>query len=186
MDKATYLIGNSTVTVGKYTYGHNSMTVHQWNEGYSLTIGSYCSMGGNTTIYLGGNHRSDWITTFPFGHVASIPVGPIEGHPVSNGDVVIGNDVWIGTNVTIMSGITIGHGAIIATNAHVVKDVDPYTIVGGNPARTIKKRFTDEVIEQLLQLAWWDASEELLTQHYLQLCQPPNVENIKSLIKLIK
>jgi virginiamycin A acetyltransferase len=84
---------------------------------------------------------------------------------VSKGDTVIGNDVWIGNSATIMQGIKIGHGAIIGTNALVTKDVEPYSIVGGNPAKLIRKRFDDETIDFLLLLAWWDWPVEKITKN---------------------
>lgn len=81
------------------------------------------------------------------------------------GDIVIGNDVWIGYNATILAGVTIGHGAIIAANATVTKDVEPYSIVGGNPAQLIRKRFSNETIEKLLAIAWWDWDLEKITRN---------------------
>ena len=98
-----------------------------------------------------------WVTTYPFGHINQGVFNKFngQGHPTSKGNVVIGNDVWIGANVTIMSGITIGDGAVIANNSHVVRSVEPYTIVGGNPAKLIKYRFSKEQIEKLLEIKWW-------------------------------
>ena len=138
--------------VGKYTYGQNYITVHGKDSGYQVKIGAFCSIGRNITIYVGDNHRKDWVTTFPFGHIHKGVFTKFNGtgHPSSNGDVIIGNDVWIASNVTIMSGVTIGNGAIIANNSHVVKDVEPYSIVGGNPARFISYRFTPEQIELII------------------------------------
>ena len=135
------------MSTGKHTYGQP--IVHWANENAKLSIGNYCSIGGNVNIYLGGNHRIDWISTFPF------PISNYLGHPATKGDVVIGNDIWIGNNVTIMSGVTIGDGVVIANNSHVVKNVEPYSLVGGNPAKLIKYRFTPEQIEKLLEIKWW-------------------------------
>jgi acetyltransferase-like isoleucine patch superfamily enzyme len=91
-----------------------------------LTVGNFCSIGNSVNIYLGGNHRTDWVTTYPFGHILQEKFDAFngKGHPATKGDVVIGNDVWIGDNVTIMSGVTIGDGAVIANNSHVVKNVE--------------------------------------------------------------
>ena len=116
--------------VGDFTYGHDSIQVMSWCEGAELTIGSYCSIAQNVRIFLGGNHRSDWVSTYPFGHINQNVLGDIKtpGHPATNGDVVIGHDVWIGYGVTIMSGVTIGSGAIIAANSHVVTNVSEYEI----------------------------------------------------------
>jgi len=164
-------IGKSPITVGRYTYGFKNIVIRQWNEGAALKIGAFCSLATNINIFLGGNHRTDWITTFPFGHIYKDELGgeDIIGHPTTKGDVIIGNDVWIGSGVTIMSGLKIGDGAVISANACVTKDVLPYHIVGGNPAKLIKQRFDDEIIDLLLTLKWWEFS----------------VENIKSINKIL-
>lgn len=139
--------------IGRYTYHHNLKVSGEAN----LFIGQFCSIAPEVRIFLGENHNTDCITTYPFGHVF-LDVFKVENdnHPSSRGDVVIGNDVWIGFRSTIMSGVTIGDGAVIAANSHVVKDVAPYEIVGGNPARHIRYRFDKETIARLLELKWWD------------------------------
>lgn len=158
--------------VGKYTYGQNHIRTKSWGEGAKLYIGSFCSIASNITVYLGGNHRTDWVTTYPFGHVHQNIFKSFNGvgHPSTNGDVRIGNDVWIGDSSTIMSGITIGDGAVIAANSHVVKDVPPYAIVGGNPARLIRYRFTPEQIEGLLQINWWQWDDAKINSVVPHLC----------------
>ena len=140
--------------------------IYSWCEGSELKIGSFCSIAEDIKVFLGGNHRSDWITTFPFGHIHQDIFNNFNGsgHPKSNGDVVIGNDVWIGNNVTIMSGVEIGDGAIIANNSHVVKKVNPYEIVGGNPAKLIKKRFSDDEISMLLKIKWWNLDDDIINE----------------------
>jgi acetyltransferase-like isoleucine patch superfamily enzyme len=161
--------------VGKYTYGENNITTF-WEgdppHSASLNIGSFCSIADRVVIFCGGNHRSDWITTFPFGHAYQNVFNKFngEGHPRTNGDVNIGNDVWIGSNVTIMSGVTIGDGSILSANSHVVKDVEPYSIVGGNPAKLIKKRFDDKTIERLLEIKWWELDDQTINQISPILC----------------
>ena len=127
---------------------------------------------GEITIYLGGNHNTNWITTYPFGHIYTDKFNSFNGvgHPKSKGNVIIGNDVWIGDNVIIMSGITIGNGAVIANNSHIVKDVEPYSIVGGNPAKLIKYRFTKEQIEKLEKIKWWDWTDEKINNNLHLLC----------------
>jgi acetyltransferase-like isoleucine patch superfamily enzyme len=171
--------------VGRHTYGYENITTF-W-EGYppsdaSLTIGSFCSIAARIKIYCGGNHRTDWITTYPFGHIGGFSKHDGKGHPSTNGDVVIGNDVWIGADVTIMSGVTIGDGAVIAANSHVVKDVEPYTIVGGNPAKTIRKRFSDEIINKLLEIKWWNLDENIIDEISPLLCSD-NFDNLFSLFE---
>ncbi|MEA4839135.1 MAG: CatB-related O-acetyltransferase [Rhodospirillaceae bacterium] len=151
-------IGNSKIEIGRFTYGYEGIEIRQWGEGASLKIGSFCSIASSVRIFLGGNHRVDWATTFPFGHIFVNELGGegIKGHPATRGDVVIGNDVWIGHGVTIMSGVSIGSGAVLAANATIVRDVFPYEIVGGNPAKLIRKRFDGNIIDLLMALRWWD------------------------------
>lgn len=175
------------VRVGRFSYGIENLKVKQWGEGASLQIGSFCSIA-SATIFLGGNHRTDWITTFPFGHVFVEDLGNtgIMGNPYTNGNVVIGNDVWIGDNVTIMSGVNIGDGAIIAANTHVVKNVKPYSIAGGNPARTIGLRFSPEVCDLLIELSWWDLPLDFIKKIAQILSSPPDVEKLRFLINKSK
>jgi chloramphenicol O-acetyltransferase type B len=158
--------------VGRHTYGHEGIVLPHWDEDAELTIGSFCSIADRCVIFLGGNHRTDWITTFPFTSLAERwPAAEgIPGHPSTNGDVVIGNDVWIASNVTIMSGVTIGDGAVIAANATVARDVPPYAVVAGNPARVVRNRFTPEDVEALLAIRWWEWSDERIAGHLPLLC----------------
>jgi acetyltransferase-like isoleucine patch superfamily enzyme len=158
--------------VGKHTYGHNNIRTFSWGEGSKLEIGSFCSIAADVKIFLGGNHRVDWVTTYPFGHRLESLFNKFNGngHPYSNGDVIIGNDVWIGSSVTIMSGVIVGDGAVIANNSHVVKNVNPYTIVGGNPAKVIKQRFTSDIIDKLLKLKWWEMNDNVINEISPILC----------------
>jgi len=171
--------------VGEFTYGAHNINLHTWNEGTKLKIGKFCSIGGNIQVFLGGNHRIDWISTYPFGHIHQNELGGqnIQGHPATKGDVVIGNDVWLGNFVTIMSGITIGDGAVIVANSHVTKNVDAYEVVGGNPARHIKYRFESEVRNLLLQLRWWDLPVNSIRELTTDLCSEPSVTDLQELIK---
>lgn len=104
---------------------------------------------------LGGEHRADWITTYPFNALFG-EGAHITGHPSSKGDIVVGNDVWIGYQSCISSGVTIGNGAIIGARSVITKDVPPYAIVAGNPAKFVRYRFPQETIDKLESLAWWD------------------------------
>lgn len=180
-------IGQSRVRVGRFTYGYEHAEVYQWGEGADLEIGSFCSIGGGLRVFLGGNHRTDWVTTFPFGHVFRDSLGEfdIDGHPASKGDVVVGHDVWIGANVTLLSGTEVGHGAVIATNATVAGVVEPYEIVGGNPARHLKHRFDEEMRARLLELAWWDQPVEVIRRIAPMLSVAPDPAMLERVAEVI-
>ena len=152
------------MSYGKWTYGQP--TILYANNNAKLVIGNFCSIADRVVIYLGGNHRTDWVTTYPFGHAHPDKFNKFngEGHPSTKGDVIIGNDVWISANVTIMSGITIGDGAVIAHNSHVVKNIEPYSLVGGNPAKLIRYRFSEEQIKNLLEIKWWNWPDEKINK----------------------
>jgi acetyltransferase-like isoleucine patch superfamily enzyme len=147
------LYRSSYLQIGDFTYGNPKIL--SWNEGSYLKIGKYCSIADNVTIFMGGEHRVDWVTTYPFSTINQ-KFSSIKGHPKTKGDIIIGNDVWIGANATIMSGVNTGDGAVIAAGSLVVKDIQPYEIVGGNPAHHIRFRFSQEAIESLLKIAWWN------------------------------
>ncbi len=181
----TNVVGASKITIGRFTYGFELMKIREWGEGAALIIGAFCSLAPNVQFFLGGNHRTDWITTFPFGRVYQEELGgtEISGHPKTRGNINIGNDVWIGSSATIMSGITIGDGAVIAANSTVVRNVGPYEIVGGNPATHIKYRFDETVIDLLLKLRWWDLQVEEIRSIAGQLSAVPSIEGLKLLIQ---
>lgn len=182
------LIKNSQIRVGRFTYGHEKIAIRQWGEGAALTIGSFCSIASSVTIFLGGNHRLDWATTFPFGHIFQEELGgtEIKGHPATNGDVMIGDDVWIGHGATIMSGVSIGSGAVVAANSTVAKDVMPYEVVGGNPAKFIKSRFRKEIIDLLLTLEWWNLPIDVIKEINKDLSMEPTIESLTSLVRKYK
>ena len=139
--------------IGRGTYG--GLEVLSWGEGATLRIGAFCSIASDVKVILGGEHRIDWVTTYPF-NVLWEAGNQIQGHPKTKGDVTIGNDVWIGTEAIIMSGVIIGDGAVIGARALVTKNMPPYAIVVGNPALVIKKRFDKETIQHLLEVKWWE------------------------------
>lgn len=153
--------------IGDFTYGVPQ--VFWWGEPVKLKIGRYCSIAKGVQIYLGGNHRTDWITTYPFSGRSLVGLFPeaanIKGHPASRGDIVIGNDVWIGSDAIILSGVRIGDGAVIGAGSVVTGDVAPYEIVGGNPARRLSLRFDDDTIDTLLAIRWWDWDEATVRQN---------------------
>ena len=162
--------------IGRGTYGN--LKVLTWNEGANLKIGSFCSIADGVRIFLGGEHRLDWVTTYPF-NILWDEAKLIPGHPKTKGDVIIGNDVWIGFNAVILSGVTIGHGAVIGAGSVVSRNIEPYEIHAGNPARFVRKRFDDLIIRQLLELKWWDFDDDQIKK-MLPLMLSDNIENFIS------
>ncbi|KPB79706.1 acetyltransferase [Pseudomonas syringae pv. tomato] len=139
--------------VGVGTYGIPDIV--DFGDNSILRVGSYTSIAEGVKILLGGEHRTDWITTYPFPAMVE-QASDIQDYAPSKGDVVIGSDCWICANAVIVSGVTIGHGAIVGAGAMVVRDVAPYSVVGGNPCKFIRWRFEEDVRDLLLQAAWWD------------------------------
>ncbi len=156
--------------IGEYTYGAPLILFE--NEDSNLFIGKFCSIANGVTIFLGGNHRIDWVTTYPFNKLPEYfpEARGIVGHPATKGDVRIGNDVWIGRGVIIMSGVTIGDGAVIAAGSVVSKNIGDYELWGGNPAKFIKKRFSDTEIENFKRIRWWDWEITKIKKYLNYLC----------------
>lgn len=146
--------------IGDYTYGFEHIEVVL--SGANLYIGKFCSIAVGVKLYLGQIHRTDWISTYPFGgrYTDIFKYDGPPGYFESKGDVNIGNDVCLGIDCKIMSGVKIGDGAVIGAHSVVAKDVPPYSIVVGNPGRVVKKRFSDDDISFLLKLKWWDLPVE--------------------------
>ena len=149
---------NELIDVGEFTYGRP--IVLQWDETTRLKIGKFCSIGANVQIYLGGEHHTDIVTTYPFDVLIDRQPTP------SKGDVTIGNDVWIGNNVQILSGVTIGDGAVIGAGSVVTKKVPEFAIYGGAPAEFITYRTTAHNVKWWHQLRWWDWSLEKIAAGY--------------------
>ena len=174
-----------TIEVGEYTYGYNHIKVAEVPQEANIKIGKFCSFADEGIIFhTGGNHRTDWITTFPFGgiHRDIFNSRSDEGNVATKGDIIIGNDVWIGKHAKIFSGVTIGHGAVIGAYTVVAKDVPPYSVVVGNPAQVKKKRFSEEDIEFLLELNWWDWAVEKINEYAPLLCSS-DLESLKQKCK---
>ena len=152
-----------------YTYG--TPKVYNWGSDSELKIGNFCSIAFDVKVFLDGDHRTDWVTTYPFGHIhqSTFPHHG-KGHPKSKGDVVIKNDVWIGAGASIISGVTVGNGAVIAAYSVVTKDVPDYCIVAGNPAKVVKKRFKQDQIDALLENPWWELPEARIRELVPLLC----------------
>ena len=170
-------VTNPNILVGRFSYysgyyhGHSFDDCARYllpDEGVDrLLIGSFCSIGSGATFIMAGNqgHRYDWVSTFPFYWMSDVPgfKGAENGFRPA-GDTVIGNDVWIGSEAIVMPGVKIGDGAVIGTRAMVTRDVEPYSIAGGHPAKEILKRFDDGLVDLLLELRWWEWSEDHLNE----------------------
>lgn len=171
------LVTNPNIQVGRYSYYSGYYHGHGFDDcarflsrdegSEKLIIGSFCSIGSGAAFIMSGNqgHRNEWISTFPFFWMPDTPAfaGAKDGFQ-SGGNTVVGNDVWIGSEAVIMPGVTIGDGAIIGTRSLITKDVEPYAMMGGNPGKTIRRRFDDADIARLLELCWWDWSDDQLQE----------------------
>lgn len=189
------IIKNPNIIVGDYSYYDDNddnpekfeqnVLYHYDFLGDKLIIGKFCAIASDVKFIMNGaNHKMQAFTTYPFGIFRN---GWEAGTPEVKdlpykGDTIIGNDVWIGYDSIIMPGVKIGDGAIIAAKSVVAKDVPAYSIVGGNPARVIRNRFGDAVVDCLLQLKWWDWSIEKITDNIPVLCSQ-DVEKLRSLAK---
>jgi acetyltransferase-like isoleucine patch superfamily enzyme len=165
--------------IGDFTYGRPRIIA--FGKDTKLKIGKFCSISANVKIFLGADHRIDWVSTYPFPALSKKwpEARGVKGHPTSKGDVIIGNDVWIAEGAVILSGVKIGDGAVIGGQSVVTKDVAPYAVVSGNPAALIKKRFDDETIEKLLAIQWWNWPIEKIRKNVHLLCSHKSDEFFK-------
>ncbi len=170
------IITNPNIIVGDYTYYDDFEDVKNFEKnvkyhfdftGDKLIIGKFCMIASGVNFIMNGaNHLSESISAYPFAIFGGDWKNAMEGKAYpTKGNTIIGNDVWIGHNVTIMPGIHIGDGSIIATKATVTKNVEPYSIVGGNPSQLIRKRFDTAQIQILLEIKWWDWDIDQITKH---------------------
>lgn len=187
------VVKNPNIIIGDYTYYDDAagatnfekhVTHHYDFIGDKLVIGKFCAIAqGVEFVMNGANHRMNSVTTYPFNIMGN---GWEKSQPSNDdlpykGDTIVGNDVWIGQNATIMPGVQIGDGAIIAANATVAKNIPAYHIVGGNPAKIIKKRFNDELINYLIEIQWWNWSAEKIFANIESLCSK-DLEEIRNIV----
>lgn len=165
---------------GKHTYGPEPKIIGVPEILLGSKIGKFCSIAENLQIIARGSHMINWVTTYPFQTLWNMDV-PLHDLP-PHSPITIGNDVWIAANVKIKQGVTIGDGAILATECFVTKDVPPYAVVGGNPAKIIKYRFIEEQIKELLEIKWWEWEDEEIKKIVPLLVS----ENIDKFIEIAK
>ena len=181
-----HVVTNPNIQIGDYTmyndfvhdprhFEKNNVLYHYPINGDTLRIGKFCSIAcGAKFLFASANHTQTSVSTYPFPiffEEWDLDIGDVMSAWDHKGDIVIGNDVWIGYEAVVMAGVTIGDGAIIGARAVVTKDVPPYTIVGGVPAREIRRRFSDDVIARLQELKWWDWPAEQIQR---------NIKNIQA------
>jgi virginiamycin A acetyltransferase len=174
------IITNPNIIVGDYTYYDDcekpenfegNVLYHFDFIGDRLIIGKFCSIAADVKFIMnGGNHRTDWFTNYPFPVFGNGWESAMPKDWPNKGDTVIGNDVWLGYGATLMPGVQIGDGAIVAAQSVVTKSVDPYAVVGGNPAREIRKRFDEQTIQVLLELQWWHWDIAKITRNLRAIC----------------
>jgi virginiamycin A acetyltransferase len=177
------IITNPQISIGDYTYYDDPESIHNFEKNVlylfpfvndRLIIGKFCQIASGVKFIMNGaNHALNGFSTYPFSWKHALL------NSVSKGNTIVDNDVWIGNSATIMPGITIGNGAIIGAHSLVTKDVEPYSIVGGNPAKPIRKRFDDETIALLLDLKWWDWPIEKISEN-LEFLVMGDLESLKA------
>lgn len=178
------LVRRHGFSIGDHTYGRPK--VRFADSGRKLTIGAYCSIADGVEIMLGGNHRTEWVATFPFGSFPDAWPGENLAYvPGTRGDVTIGNDVWIGSGAMILSGVRIGDGAAVGARAVVARDVEPYGVVAGNPAKLLRRRFDEDTIAQLVEAAWWDLPDRDL-RGLVPLLQSEHVGELIAAVRVIR
>ena len=183
------IIKNPNIQVGDFTYYDDFESVDNFEKnvkyhfdfvGDKLIIGKFCMIASGVTFIMNGaNHLQNSLTTFPFAIFGEDWKNAMEGKEYSfKGDTIIGNDVWIGYDATIMPGVTVGDGAIIGSKSVVTKNVESYSVVGGNPAKEIHKRFSDDRIKELLEMKWWNWPKERISKELEFLMESPNRDEI--------
>jgi acetyltransferase-like isoleucine patch superfamily enzyme len=172
------LYSDERLTLGRCSYGEPRVATFPGDTAH-VRIGAFCSIGPDVILMDGGDHRVDWVSTFPFRAALALPGAYEDGHPCSRGDIEIGNDVWIGRGARVRSGVSVGDGAVIGAYSVVTRDVRPYAIVAGVPAREVRRRFGDAQVAALAQIAWWDWPMDEVLRCVPQLCS----ENVDEFIR---
>lgn len=174
------LFNYKNVIAGKRSYGTIDLLMHS-KVPHKLYIGNYCSIAPNVLFIIASDHNYKCLSTFPF----KVMVAGEKAEALSKGDIIVKDDVWIGANSTILSGVTINQGAIVAAGSVVTKDVPPYAIVGGNPAKVIKYRFSDIIVQKLLRIDYSKLSDETILENLNSLYTEITEENIDTILNKV-
>jgi len=157
-------VADPRITIGDYTYSDGRPYLIVYQDTDRITIGKFCSFAYEVTVFGGGEHRVDWLSTYPLRIAFRDNMAGKDGHPTSKGPTSIGNDVYVGYRAVILSGVSIGDGSVVGAGSVVTSDISPYTIAAGNPAKAIKLRFAEDIIQELERIAWWDWSIEKIKE----------------------
>lgn len=181
--KPVSLFPINCVDVGKYSYGPLDIHTHgPGMEGIQVRIGNYVSIAGGVKFLVKMEHRLHTVSTYPFNHY----IMHIPEKAGSKGPIIVNDDVWIGENALIMSGVTIGQGAVVAAGAVVTKDVEPYAIVGGVPAKLISYRHSEIIRKKMLGFNYSLLSREIVEKNISKMYEELNEENVDDIISLIR
>ena len=170
-ERAQQHLADGTLVMGNMSYYAPNVVKYEGDTG-RVIIGNFASVAPDADFYVGGLHRTEWVSQYGLRAMLDLPGAHEDGFTHGRGDIVVGSDTWITNGCTVMSGVTIGDGAVVGTKAVVAKDVRPYAIVVGNPAKEIGRRFTDDQVEALLRIRWWDWSTELVKERVDALSSP--------------
>ena len=170
-ERAQAHLADGTLVMGNMSYYAPNVVKYEGDTG-RVIIGNFASVAPDADFYVGGLHRTEWVSQYGMRAMLDLPGAHEDGFTHGRGDIVVGSDTWVTNGCTVMSGVTIGDGAVVGTKAVVAKDVRPYAIVVGNPAREIRRRFSDEQVDALLRIRWWDWPTEQVKQHVALICSP--------------
>jgi acetyltransferase-like isoleucine patch superfamily enzyme len=173
-EEAQRHIADGTLVMGTMSYYAPRVVKFKGDSG-RVIIGNFASVAPDADFYVGGLHRTEWVSLYGLRTMLELPGAHEDGFTHGRGDIVVGSDTWVTNGCTVMSGVTIGDGAVVGTKAVVTKDVRPYAIVVGNPAREIRRRFSDAQVEALLRIRWWDWPTDKVREH-VDLLSNPDVD----------
>ncbi|HWI08774.1 MAG TPA: CatB-related O-acetyltransferase [Solirubrobacteraceae bacterium] len=173
-ERAQQHLADGTLVMGNMSYYAPNVVKYTGDSG-RVIVGNFASVAPDADFYVGGQHRTEWVSQYGLRAMLDLPGAHEDGFTHGRGDIVVGSDTWVTNGCTVMSGVTIGDGAVVGTKAVVAKDVRPYAIVVGNPAREIRRRFSDEQVEALLRIRWWDWPTDKVKQH-VEIISSPDVD----------